>query len=1117
MLNPSNFILKDIPKLNPLSIEYQSYWRDFKKKCIEGEWVQGKWIPGNLWFYLNACVIELNKTRNAKTKVIGRPLFFDYLLEVSYLWNEARGLIGFDKQPEVLAYKHFLEKEIWTEERDLELKSKIPNIRTVLANSKEDLGKPLYLNDALDFMWLTARDTGKSFYVANAVILHEFLFDGAKEYNVEENKKLKTTITVGAGVSDYSIKMLEKTQLSYTNLPGAIELNGRFYPSPLSKKYSGSWAVGKKVTQLYKKKTGGSWQDKGTGTTLRHVTYKDNPFAAQGSRNSIIVKEECGHFDNLLDTHGPDQFTLSDSGKKFGSAFYLGTGGNMEGGGCVCAGTKVWDIFGNLYNIEDLPTNQGIVGFNQETQTYSKEPISYWQDYTEKPCYRITTNSKRVLECSEDHPILFSKTNNFRNSKKINGKKVFTKKVDWIQTKDLEIGNQICIIDNVNIFSTNDLPHARLIGLLIGDGTYRLEGSAVLSNCDKDINNFIQKNYDCKLIKSYLTKDNQVYKEQRIRKIIPILKKVGIYGQTKTQKTLPDNIHSYSKNSVCELLGGLFDTDGTVSKDSIQLCFSHFSLIDEVRLLLQKLGIHCTIIKRTPNLELNKNKKIKSTNSYYYLQIKDKRSVETFHKNISFLSKRKQQKLNLLVENNKNKLDYYSKENIGLRFEKIINIEYIGIKPVYNLTADATNTYVANGIVTHNTIGAKRMFYAPDEYNLLTTNDVWENKGKIAYFTPATIAKRNYKDENGYTNLSLAEELEQKERNKIKKGADASTRLANYIQYNPLVPSEVFLSTTSNIFPVGELQDVLAHLESNQNYLNYETVIDIYFDKESDTGVSWKVDLEKRLEPITEFPLKDNQSREGAVIMYEEPIKINGKVPDDAYIIGHDPVANDNPEGPSLSATYILKNKKYFLTHGGDEIVAEYISRPSVGRSKTNETLEKLWMMYGSPPRGIWFENAVGNTKEYFEKRRKLVALCTQPETVLSKTGAYTSAGTIVYGYPMSNKKIKKEAELYVRDWLIEERGKDSNDKIQMNLHLIKSRFLLKQLISYASDGNFDAVMGFMGCIIGLEETHNQYYQEQEEDPIIQFLINNDIYFNKKNKGNKNKNIYEELDNIFKK
>jgi len=62
-ISPEKFIIKEVPTLNPLGLEYRNYWRGFKKKCIEGEWVEGVWIPGNLWFYLNACVIELNKTR----------------------------------------------------------------------------------------------------------------------------------------------------------------------------------------------------------------------------------------------------------------------------------------------------------------------------------------------------------------------------------------------------------------------------------------------------------------------------------------------------------------------------------------------------------------------------------------------------------------------------------------------------------------------------------------------------------------------------------------------------------------------------------------------------------------------------------------------------------------------------------------------------------------------------------------------------------------------------------------------------------------------------------------------------------------------------------------------
>ena len=42
----------------------------------------------------------------------------------------------------------------------------------------------------------------------------------------------------------------------------------------------------------------------------------------------------------------------------------------------------------------------------------------------------------------------------------------------------------------------------------------------------------------------------------------------------------------------------------------------------------------------------------------------------------------------------------------------------------------------------------------------------------------------------------------------------------------------------------------------------------------------------------------------------------------------------------------------------------------------------------------------------------------------------------------------------------------------------------------YNRDGNFDAVMGFMGCVVGLEETHNQYVEQlkEQEETILDFL-----------------------------
>lgn len=720
-VNNELFIEKEIPKLNPLSYEYQDYWREQKRRCIEGYWVGGKWMPGNLYFYVNFATILLNKTQYSTTKSLGRPQLWDIFWDISYHWVEARGFAGFSEQAEVKRIKEFYDKGLFNPEEELRLKKEAPNVRDLLRHTDKNLGKPMFLHEAQDFMFMGNRGFGKSYFVANGMILPEFLFDGMREYSPELSKNPPTTeIVVGAGDAKYSTDLLKKTRLSLENLPGGIQLGDKYYPAPFDKKYKGSWEPGKEVIAKYRKKEGGTWREVGSGSTIKHRTYADNPFAAQGTRPAVMVKEEIGMFSNLIASQEADVETMKSGTRKFGSCVYLGTGGDMDKG----------------------------------------------------------------------------------------------------------------------------------------------------------------------------------------------------------------------------------------------------------------------------------------------------------------------------------------------------------------------------------TLDALKMFYDPQTYNLLTFNDEWENKGKIAYFSPATHGKVQYKDNYGNTKVDLAIKEETAIRERIKKGKNAATALDAYIQYNPIVPSEMFLVKKGNIFPVAEALDTLAKLERNDRYNHTESIVELYFDSEHPRGVNYKVDTSLKHRPIVDWPLKAGADREGAVIIYEFPIEIDGKVPKDLYILGHDPYKSDEDSGESLGSIFVLKNKKYFKQYGHDEIVAEYIGRPEDGRRVVNEILEKLWMFYGSPPRGIYFENAVGNVKEYFEKRKKLHALATQPETILSKTGAFTKSGNVIYGYPMSNDKIKAESELYLRDWLLEARGETEDGSKIHNINLIKSRMLLKQLISYNRDGNFDAVMGLMGCVIGLEETHNQYTEkikEQEED-ILDFL-----------------------------
>ena len=732
LINNDVFLLKEIPKLHPESLEYIEFWREQKRRIIEGYWQCGKYMPGALYFYANFGTILLNKTPNSTFKVKGKPELFDIFWEVAYYWLEARGFTGFENQPIIQDLNSFILSGEYDPIKEEAIRREI-NIRDIVRKIDTNLGKPLYLSEAQDMMWLTNRGAGKSYWVADGVIAHEWLFDGAKEYNEYTIQNPATvSVLVGAGDGKYSKDLLEKTKLCIENLPGAIELNGRYYPSPLSKQYDGSWVQNKDIVARYKKKIGKNWKDEGSLSAIKHRSYKDNPFAGQGTRNTVMVKEEAGMFPGLIESQESDVYTMQDGNRKFGSCFYLGTGGDMSG----------------------------------------------------------------------------------------------------------------------------------------------------------------------------------------------------------------------------------------------------------------------------------------------------------------------------------------------------------------------------------STIETMKMFQNPSVYNLLAIEDIWENTGKIAYFTPATYGKRQYKDKNGITDLDKALKIEEELRKTLASNKGSSDALDMYIQYNPLVPSEIFLTKKNNLFPVKELQDTYKNIVLTKSYEYDEKYVELYFDSKTPRGVNYNIIHTAK--PIVDFPIDMNKiDKEGTLIVYEFPIEDEqGNVPPELYIISHDPVKKDD-EGSSLSSIHVTKTSKYFTKYGFDEIVASWIGRPETGRDITNELLEKLAMWYGLSNRMLYFENEVGNVKEYFEKKKKLHYLAHQPKTILTKK-AYSSSGQVIYGYPMSNQHIKAESELYTRDWLKKERGTDENGRVIRNLHLIKDRQLLQQLMQYNSDGNFDSVMSFMGCVIGINERFNQHRLETENESKknkLDFLINNKKVFNNGSKS----------------
>lgn len=377
MIANSNFLIKDIPKLIPKTHEYNKFWKEEASKCINGHWSCGLWMPPNLYFYVNYGKILANKDRFSKSKTITTPWLRDIEWMFFRGWAEARGFSGWEDDNEYTCQyevrdimngkyegeelnivMNLLSDNVFKKDKQGNIKRDIKNFKkfrtpreALEAIHPKSLGNPLWENQAKNFLMMGAREFGKSYMVGVGVVLWEFLFQIQWD---EKNKKFTgTEIVVGAGLSDKSTQLLDKTRLALNNLDGGIEYAGVYYPPPFYKESTGSWNPGGTVWNRYKKKIGDNWVERGTNSSILHRSFNNNPLAAVGSRPSVMVFEEIGKFPNLEEAYGPNVDCLKNDNNKFGSLLMLGTGGDMDGGGTWGAQKMFFDP--STYDLVEYP------------------------------------------------------------------------------------------------------------------------------------------------------------------------------------------------------------------------------------------------------------------------------------------------------------------------------------------------------------------------------------------------------------------------------------------------------------------------------------------------------------------------------------------------------------------------------------------------------------------------------------------------------------------------------------------------------------------------------------------------------------------------------------------
>jgi hypothetical protein len=351
MVSNQNFIIKEIPQFNPFSIDFSSsegWWGNEKRKCIEGYWSGGKFMPGPLYLYVNFWKIKLTKP-GQKQEIIARPFLSDLEWEKAYIEQEIRGFSGFDKDDEYSSHRILLEdnceekiqyqpevirKTLYNKKK--ELKKYVP-AREYLRNiHPKNLGKPIFYNDAKNVIDIEARGGGKSYY-GSVMIGANFLFDGATDYDEYlERKRMKNYLTsqtvVGAIDGKYSTGLLSKVQLGFSEMEGGVKYNGEYYPCPLLKSYKGSWIPSKEIESVREVKIGNNWIQEGSRSTILHRTFQDNPLAANGTRPNRVFLEEVGFHYNLRETLAALYDCVTKDYRQFGAIWMFGTGGDMESG-----------------------------------------------------------------------------------------------------------------------------------------------------------------------------------------------------------------------------------------------------------------------------------------------------------------------------------------------------------------------------------------------------------------------------------------------------------------------------------------------------------------------------------------------------------------------------------------------------------------------------------------------------------------------------------------------------------------------------------------------------------------------------------------------------------------
>lgn len=406
--------------------------------------------------------------------------------------------------------------------------------------------------------------------------------------------------------------------------------------------------------------------------------------------------------------------------------------------------------------------------------------------------------------------------------------------------------------------------------------------------------------------------------------------------------------------------------------------------------------------------------------------------------------------------------------------------------------------------------GAAEIMYNPIGYNMYALPNVYDREGKgkrhFVFFFPGYISRKGCYNKDGVSDVVAALIEILMNRYRVKYNSSDPNTIVKTIAEVPITPAEAIVKTGTNMFPVPDLTERLNQIDSNPR--EYD---DVYVG-ELNIAKNGEVEFKPTYAtPIREYPLKDNKA-EGAIEILKMPEKgRDGKVFNNRYILSCDPYDDDSSDTMSLGSIYVLD----LWT---DKHVAYYTGRPQFA-DDFYEIGRRMCLFYNGR---MNYENNKKGMFAYFSRRNCLYLLTDVLDFLKDKD--------MVKGQAYGNKAkgtnatapINAYGRMLLRNWLLKPVpvmqivDGEEQEVIVPNLYTIRDRALLRELIDFNPDGNFDRISSHIMLMLLREDKLIMYQNDlkkaeaNEKDPSY---LGNDKFF-EKNYRKGRKVVYNSFDTI---